>query len=129
MNQQRLFHIPISHKSDGILKFYINFFSLFFTFPAFLISCFTNSLRIRSMSKKKRKKMYAQFTVLLLLGGGMLLCLTLTLASQKNQSSFLTSVSSMNSLNKKPKRLKNVSFFKEVFGSDHIGALPYQWFN
>ena len=130
MSHQRLFYFSISNKSVGILKVYTHFFSLFFTFPAFLISCFTNSLRIRSMSKKKRKKMYAQFTVLLLLGGGMLLCLTLgTLVSQKNQSSFLTRVSSMNSLNKKPKRLKNVSVFKEVFGIDHIGALPYQWFN
>ena len=129
MNQQRLFHIPIFNKSEGVLKVYIYFFSLFSTFQAFFISCF-DGLEIRPLSKKKRRKMYAQFTVLILLGGGMLLCLTLgALVSQKNYSSFLTSVSSMNSSNEISKCLKNVSFFKEVFGSDHIGALAYQWFN
>lgn len=129
MNQQRLFHIPISHKPDGILKFYINFFSLFFTFQAFFISCF-DGLEIRLMSKKKRRKMYAQFTVLILLGGGMLLCLTLgVLVLQKNQSSFPTSVSSMNSSNEISKCLKDISIFEDIFCNDHVGALPYQWFN
>ena len=130
MNQQRLFHIPTSNKPADILKVYINFFSLFFTFQAFLLSYFTNSLRMCSMSKKKRKKVYAQFAVLILLGGGMLLCLTVgALVSQKNQSSFFTSISLTNSSNEKPRRLKDISIFEDIFCNDHVGALPYQWFN
>ena len=82
------------------------------------------------MSKKKRKKLQARFTVLIIFGGVMLFCLTLgTFVSQKNQLSLLTEIPSTKLLKENLKRLKNVSVFKKVFGSDHIGALPYQWFN
>ena len=125
MNQQRLFHIPIFNKSEGVLKVYIYFFSLFSTFQAFLSSCFS-ALKISPISKKKRREVYA----LAMLGGGMLLCLTVgALVLQKNQSSFPTSISSTNSSNEKPNRLKSGSAFEEIFCNDHIGALPYQWFN
>ncbi len=125
MNQQRLFHIPIFNKSEGVLKVYIYFFSLFSTFQAFFISCF-DGLKTSPISKKKRREMYA----LTMLGGGMLLCLIVgALVLQKNQSSFPTSISSTNSSNEEPKHLKSMNAFEEIFCNDHIGALPYQWFN
>lgn len=129
MSQQRLFHIPISNKFVDILKVYTHFFSLFFTFQAFLISCFVNGFRTHSMSKKKRKKLHARFMILITFGGVVLLSLTLgAFVSKKNLSSLLTDVPSTNSLKQSLKRLKNVSVVK-VFDSDHIGALSYQWFN
>ena len=130
MNQQRLFHISSSHKSADILKFYLRLFSLFSTLQTFLISYFANSLKTCSMSKKKRKNLSAQFVVLTMLGGSVLLYLTLgTFISQKNQSSFLTSILSTNVANEKSKCLKGINIFKNVFCSDHIGTLSYQWFH
>lgn len=125
MNPQRLFHIPIFNKSEVILKIYIYFFSLFSTFQTFFISCF-DGLKPSSISKKKRREMYA----LTMLVGGMLLCLIVgALVLQKNQSSFLTSISSTNSSNERSKRLQDISIFEKTFCNNHIGALPYQWFN
>ena len=130
MSQQQLFQTPISNKSVDILKVYTNFFSFFFTFQAFLASRFANGLKMRPMSKKKRKKMYARFTILIILGGSMLLCLNLgALVSQRNQSSLLMNASSTNSSNEKPQCIKDVSLFEKIFNNDHIGALPYHWFN
>jgi hypothetical protein len=130
MSQQRLFQTPVPNKSVDILKVYTNLFSFFFTFQAFLASSFASGLKMSPMSKKKRKKMYARFTILITLGGAMLLCLNLgALVSQRNQSSLLMNVLSTSSSNENPQSLKDVSFFEKIFNSDHIGALPYHWFN
>ena len=130
MSQQRLFQIPVPNKSVDILKVYTNIFSFFFTFQAFLASSFASGLKMSPMSKKKRKKMYARFTILITLGGAMLLCLNLgALVSQRNQSSLLINVSSTNSSNEKLQCIKDVSLFEKTFNNDHIGALPYHCFN
>ena len=113
MSQQRLFQTPVPNKSVDILKVYTNIFSFFFTFQAFLASSFASG-----------------FTILITLGGAMLLCLNLgALVSQRNQSSLLMNVLSTSSSNENPQSLKDVSFFEKIFNSDHIGALPYHWFN